>query len=137
MAKNKKEKIPTPDQVDSNELPSQVERAMDLYIEGYTEVQIGRTLKKEYSLGASSIKKYLKEAREAFSIPDTKSREYYHNLYLARYDELYRLAKEKGHYGVCVSILDNQSKINKLYEPKEGDNYKVNIIYNKLPKAKE
>lgn len=125
----KVKKIPTPAQSKRLEKEQRLNRTLELYTLGYTETQIGKTLKSEFNITPEVIKLDLEAARNAFAERSETKREVLKGLYNDMLMDLYQKAYQKDHYKTCADIISNLAKINRIYEPDANDKVIANITY--------
>ncbi len=108
-----------------------LERTLELYTLGYTETQIGKTLKSEFKITPEAIASDLEAARAVFADRSETKREVLRGLYNDMLMDLYQKAYSSNHFKTCTDIIGNLAKINKLYEPEASDRIIANITYTK------
>jgi hypothetical protein len=113
------------------ELEKRLDRTLELYTLGYTETQIGKSLKAEFGINSESVKTDLEKARAVFAEHAEAKREVLRGLYNDMLKDLYQKAYKNKHWKTCTDIIGNLAKINKLYEPEVNDKIIANITYSK------
>lgn len=101
--------------------------------DGYTEGRIIELVSHFYGVtNRKTISDHIFSAKEKWSKQDNSDKNYLLSKYETMYMSIYREARINGSYNTCVQILDNLSKLHKLYSEQDATPLKPNITYIKI-----
>lgn len=111
------------------ERQDRISKVTQWLIDGHNSRSIIDLCKKEFKVESRAVYTYLEEAREQVKAVTPEQKNYYRNLAVERFNNIYQRALADEKYQVAINAQVEMNKTLGLYEPETNDKLGVNITY--------